>query len=71
MGDPARTGVSYPETYHLTQTDSGTELRITMGEATDEIGTRIPESEHDSITFLTQFWEDSFKELDAQLNASL
>ncbi len=68
--DPTRPGVSLPETYHLTQTDRGTDLRYTMGIATDAQGTRFEASEQESAAFLTDFWTASFAELDEQLSHS-
>jgi uncharacterized protein YndB with AHSA1/START domain len=40
IGDPARPGISMPETYQLTETPSGTELRFTLGQAHDTEGNR-------------------------------
>ena len=33
FGDPAREGITMPETYHLMATETGTELRYTIGQA--------------------------------------
>ena len=40
INDPARDGISLPETYHLTPTESGTALRYTIGRAQDADGNR-------------------------------
>ncbi|WP_282022516.1 DUF2652 domain-containing protein [Ruegeria faecimaris] len=68
--DPARTGVSLPETYQLTQTNTGTDLRYTMGQATDAEGNRSEISEQEVSAFLAEFWAASFSDLDEQLKAS-
>ena len=70
ISDPARPDVSMPETYHLTQTENGTELRYTMGQATDEDGNRSEISESEASGFLSQFWAESFQEMEAQLRSS-
>ena len=68
--DPARPGVSLPETYHLTQTNNGTEVRYTMGRAEDADGNRYEESEEKSVAFLSEFWPASFDEMEVQLKAA-
>jgi len=68
--DPARPGVSLPETYHLTQTNNGTEVRYTMGRAEDADGNRYEESEENSVAFLSEFWPASFDEMEVQLKAA-
>jgi uncharacterized protein YndB with AHSA1/START domain len=70
IDDPARPGISMPETYHLIQTKTGTELRYTMGQASDTKGKRSEASEKDAIGFLADFWATSFKEMEAQIKAS-
>ena len=70
IGDPAREGVTLPETYHLTQTDTGTELRYTIGQASDAEGNRSEISEQEAVGFLKEFWKLSFDEMDAQIRAS-
>ena len=68
--DPARPGVSLPETYHLTETDTGTELRYTMGIATNADGERSEISEQESSAFLAEFWPASFADLKEQFRQS-
>ena len=56
IGDAAREGISTPETYHLVATESGTDLRYTMGRATDADGNRSEISEQEAVGFLSVFW---------------
>ena len=65
--DPARPGIDLPETYHLTQTDTGTHVRYTMGKAYDENGNRSKVSEDEASGFLADFWAKSFAEMEAQI----
>jgi uncharacterized protein YndB with AHSA1/START domain len=64
FGDPAREGVTWPETYHLTPTESGTEIRYTMGQAQDKEGKRSEASEQEGSSFLAVFWPESFEEME-------
>jgi uncharacterized protein YndB with AHSA1/START domain len=68
--DPGRPEITTPETYHLTQTDTGTELRYTMGQATDAEGNRCEVSEQEAVAFRSEFWRASFDEMEAQIDAS-
>ena len=68
--DPARPEISWPETYHLKQINGGTDLRYTMGKATDPEGNRSEISEQEGSAFLAEFWAASFAEMDAQLSVS-
>ncbi|MGI9367251.1 MAG: DUF2652 domain-containing protein [Ruegeria sp.] len=68
--DPARPGISLPETYHLTETEGGTGLRYTMGMATDSAGVRSEISEQEASAFLAEFWAASFAEMEKQLGQS-
>ena len=68
--DPARPEISWPETYHLQQIGGGTDLRYTMGKATDSNGNRSEISEQEGSAFLAQFWATSFAEMDTQLRQS-
>ncbi|CUH43973.1 DUF2652 domain-containing protein [Ruegeria atlantica] len=68
--DPARPVVSFPETYHLTETGTGTELRYTMGIATDADGARSKISEKECSAFLADFWAVSFADMNEQLSGS-
>jgi len=68
--DPARDGISLPETYELTQTESGTELRYTMGQASDESGNRSQVSEEEAEGFLSEFWPQCFDKMEAQVNTT-
>ena len=60
ISDPAREGVSMPETYHLKATESGTELRYTIGQAHDADGNRSEISEQEAVGFLSDFWPPCF-----------
>lgn len=66
ISDPGREGVSIPETYHLTETKTGTELRYTFGQAHDADGNRREDSEQDTAEFLSEFWRVSFDAMEAQ-----
>lgn len=70
IGDPAREGVFMPETYELTPTESGTELRYTIGQAYDANGNRSEISEQEAVGFLSTFWPASFDGMEAMMNAS-
>ena len=63
LNDPARDGITMPETYQLTATDTGTEIRYTIGQATDTQGHRSEVSEREAISFLSGFWPESFDEM--------
>ena len=65
--DPARDGISLPETYHLTATESGTDLRYTMGQALDADGQPSKVSEEEAIGFLSVFWPACFDEMEAMI----
>lgn len=71
ISDPARPGITIPETYCLTADEAGTGLRYTMGEATDEAGNRSEISETEAAGFLAGFWAESFREMAVQLKASV
>lgn len=64
INDPARDGISMPETYHLRSTESGTELRYTIGQAHDIQGNRSEISETEAVGFLSLFWPQCFDELE-------
>lgn len=70
INDPAREGVSAPETYHLTPTETGTEVRYTLGQAHDGDGVRHEESEADSAAFLEPFWQQGFAVLEKLIQDS-
>jgi uncharacterized protein YndB with AHSA1/START domain len=70
LNDPARPGIDLPETYHLTETDTGTELRYTFGKAHDADGNRSKVSEEEAEGFLAGFWKASFDEMAAQIDAA-
>ena len=67
--DPARDGISLPETYHLTATESGTELRYTIGQAHDADGKRSKVSEEEATGFLSSFWPACFDEMEAMIKS--
>jgi hypothetical protein len=56
-----------PETYHLTATESGTDLRYTMGQALDADGQPSKVSEEEAIGFLSAFWPACFDEMEAMI----
>ncbi len=64
INDPARDGISMPETYHLIATKSGTELRYTIGQAHDAEGNRSKVSEEEAVSFLSAFWPPCFDEME-------
>ena len=66
INDPARDGISMPETYHLESTETGTALRYTIGQAHDADGNRSEISEEESVGFLSDFWPPCFDEMDVQ-----
>ena len=70
IADGAREGISMPETYHLVATETGTELRYTIGQAEDADGNRSEVSEEEATGFLAEFWPVSFDTMDAQLKAA-
>jgi len=65
--DPARDGITMPETYHLTATESGTELRYTIGQGVDADGNRSEISEREAVGFLSEFWPACFDEMEAMI----
>ena len=71
FSDPMREGVAYPETYELKPTDTGTEIRYTMGPALDADGNRHEESEADAIAFLSEFWPQAFGEMEALIQSGM
>ena len=70
ISDPARQGIDMPETYHLVQTDTGTDLRYTIGQARDSEGVRHEVSEQEAVAFLGPFWQESFDEMAKQIDES-
>ena len=68
--DPAREGITLPETYHLTATETGTELRYTVGQAHDEEGNRSEVSEQELVGFLSEYWPVAFDEMDKLVKAA-
>ncbi len=70
IGDPAREGISMPETYQLTATDAGTDLRYTIGQAHDADGNRSEISEQEAIGFLSGFWPLCFDEIEKMINTA-
>jgi uncharacterized protein YndB with AHSA1/START domain len=68
IADPAREGISIAETYQLTETDSGTELRYTMGQAHDADGNRSEISEQEAAGFLSEFWPPCFDAMEEMIN---
>jgi uncharacterized protein YndB with AHSA1/START domain len=70
INDPGRDGISMPETYHLTPTESGTELRYTIGEAHDSDGNRSEISEQEAVGFLSGFWPPCFDAMEELIKAA-
>ncbi len=70
INDGAREGISMPETYHLLETETGTELRYTIGQAHDAEGNRSKISEEEAVGFLSEFWRLSFDAMAAPPKAA-
>jgi uncharacterized protein YndB with AHSA1/START domain len=70
INDPARDGISMPETYHLIATESGTELRYTIGQAHDANGNRSEVSEEEAVGFLSGFWPPCFDEMETLIKTT-
>ncbi len=70
INDPARDGISLPETYHLTPTESGTALRYTIGRAQDADGNRSEISEQEAVGFLSGFWPPCFDAIEELVKAA-
>ena len=71
MADPMHEGVQYHETYALEQTETGTEVRYTMGKSYDADGQRQEAAEVESAEFLENFWQGSFDEMEALIRKSV
>lgn len=63
MADPMHEGVQYHETYALEPTETGTEVRYTMGKSYDADGQRQEAAEVESADFLKGFWPGAFDEM--------
>ena len=70
ISDPARDGISMPETYHLTPTETGTELRYTIGQAHDADGNRSEVSEQEAVGFLSAFWPPASDKMEVLIKAA-
>jgi uncharacterized protein YndB with AHSA1/START domain len=70
INDPARDGISMPETYHLTPTETGTEMRYSIGRAHDADGNRSEVSEQEAAGFLSAFWPPAFDAMEALIKAA-
>ena len=70
LADPAREGVSMLETYQFTETETGTELRYTIGRAYDAEGNRAEQSEQEAVGFLSEFWPACFVEMEEMFKVS-
>jgi hypothetical protein len=64
IGNPARPGTVMPETYQLTASGNGTDLRYSMGQAHDAHNNQSEISEQKASGFLAQFWDDCFDIMD-------
>ena len=69
INDPGREGISMQETYHLVATETGTELRYTIGQAHDADGNRSEISEQEAVGFLSGFWPPCFDAMDELIKA--
>ena len=56
-----------PETYHLTATQTGSELRYTIGQAHDSDGNRSEISEQEAVAFLSGFWPPCFDAMEEMI----
>ena len=63
MKDPGNDNLAMHETYALTPTKTGTEVRYTMGPLLDQNGKRHETEEANAIAFLKGFWPVSFDAL--------
>ena len=70
IGDPAREGITMPETYHLMMTETGTELRYTIGRAYHADGNRSENSEKEAVAFLSEFWPPCFDAMEEMIKAT-
>lgn len=70
INDAAREGIIMPETYHLTSTEFGTELRYTIGQAHDADGNRSEVSEQEAVGFLSGFWPPCFDAMEELIKAA-
>ena len=70
INDPARDGISMPETYHLMTTEFGTELRYTIGQAHDADGNRSEISEEEAVGFLSDFWPPCFDKMEVLIKVA-
>ena len=64
FSDPFHEGLKLHETYALTPTETGTEVRYTMGHALDADGVRHEKEEGEVAAFLAAFWPTAFDTLD-------
>ena len=69
IGDPAREGITLPETYQLSETDAGCEIRYTIGRAEDADGARSQVSEEEAVGFLSGFWPPCFDQMEEMYGA--
>ncbi len=69
ISDPGRAGITTPETYKLIENEAGTELRYTMGMASDADGNRSEISEQEAVGFLSEFWPACFDKWDDLIKA--
>jgi len=60
IGDSLRPGLKCRETYQLTVTDEGTELRYAMGPLHDDKNVRHEKEEKELVEFLAGFWPVGF-----------
>ena len=63
MADPRHEGVQYHENYAIEPTETGTEVRYTMGKSYDADGQRQEAAEAESADFLENFWSGAFDEM--------
>lgn len=71
MTDPGNDGLKFRETYQLIPTETGTEVRYTMGPECDAEGVRHETEEAASIAFLAEFWPFAFDELEKLIKVKI
>lgn len=67
---PMDESLKHRETYELIPTETGTQIRYTMGQVVDGDGTRHEEVEPPLIEFLSGFWPKAFDEMEKMVLAA-
>ena len=71
MTDPGNDGLKFHETYQLIPTETGTEVRYTMGPECDAEGLRHETEEAASAAFLAGLWPFAFDELEKLIKVKI